>query len=103
MPERSDLRLRHGDSDVAEFEAAGVVALDVEGAGFGFVGVEGSTGDAFDLLLVNGGDAVADDGEGAADQGDVKDLPGAGLARKISLGGDAAVDAADAAFRRIGG
>ena len=62
-----------------------VVALDVEGTGLSFVGIECAAGDAFDLLMIDDGDAVVDDGDIAADEGDVEGLPLAGSARN-SLG-----------------
>jgi hypothetical protein len=62
---------------VGEFEIAGGIALGVEGAGLGFVGVARAAGCAFDLLLICGRCGVKDD----ADVGAVpaQDLEGAVL------------------------
>jgi len=53
------LPLRDGYPDVAELQAAGVVALDVERAGRAFIGVERASGDAVDLSVI-GAARVAD-------------------------------------------
>jgi hypothetical protein len=63
-----------GNRDVAEFQAPGVVALNVEGAGLAFVGIQ-RTGDAFDFLVVNRGDPNANNRYGTAHQRDVERLP----------------------------
>src|SRR5260221_551230 len=58
--------LGDGDGDVAEFQAAGVIALDVEGAGVAFIRIERAAGDALDFFAVDGGDSVVDHRHGAA-------------------------------------
>jgi AbrB family looped-hinge helix DNA binding protein len=52
------LSLWHGNGDVAKFEAAGVVALDVKGSGLPFVGIERTAGDPVNFFVVDGQRAV---------------------------------------------
>jgi hypothetical protein len=48
------LSLRYGNGDVAKFEAASVVALDVERSGLAFVGIERTAGDTVNFFVVDG-------------------------------------------------
>src|ERR1035441_593507 len=67
--------VRYRDSDVAVFHAAGVIALDVERSGLAFAAIDGAAGNARNLLAINGGLAIADDGHGAPHQGHIVALP----------------------------
>ena len=73
---RRELRLRlshwYGNGDVAKFEAAGVVALDVERSGLAFVGIERTAGDTVNFFVVDGQRAVTNNRYRSSDQGDVK-------------------------------
>jgi hypothetical protein len=48
------LSLWHGNRDVAKFEAAGVVALNVERSGLSLIGIERAAGDPVDFFVVDG-------------------------------------------------
>ncbi len=90
MPERdSDIivfRLLSGsDNDLAELDRT-MVALEIDRAGFAFVAVERTAGDAGDLLVGDNGFTIHHDGHIAADEGDVERLPVSGPRAAISLG-----------------
>jgi hypothetical protein len=53
------LPLRHGHCNIAELQAAGVIALDIERPRLAFVRIEGAARYAFDLFVIDGRDAVA--------------------------------------------
>src|SRR5579872_4421387 len=94
--------LRDRNGDVAELKTAGVVALDVEGPGLAFVGIDRTAGDAFDLALIDLLDAIAPLAHGAAHQGEVKAFPLSRCTGGRGHRSDTTVDGADAAFGRIG-
>src|SRR5271163_2630349 len=88
--------------DVAELQAASVVALDIERTGLAFVGVERSARNALDFLMIHGEHAVVNDGHRATDEGDIECLPLAWCAGNV-FGCYATVDGTDTAFGRIAG
>ena len=94
-----ELRFGDGDGDVAVADDAVVVALEEEGAGFGFVAIEGAAGGTgdFDVVVVHF--AIAEDGDVAADEGDVKRGP---LAEVEGGGGGRGVVAVDGAHFVVG-
>ncbi len=92
--------LRYGNADVAEFQDAGVVTLDVERPRLAFVGIQRAAGNALDLLLINCGDAVADHGQCATHQRNIERLPHAGRARKLNIRRDPAVYRPNPALHR---
>src|SRR3954447_11648283 len=61
------LLFRLRNRDVAKLQSTGVVALDIEGSGFAFVGVKSPTRDAFNLFRIHDGGAVANNRDGPAD------------------------------------
>ena len=76
-----------------------MVALEEEGAGFGFVAIEGSAGGSgnFDVVVVHF--AVAEDGDVATDEGDVEGGP---LAEVEGGGGGWGVVAVDGTHFMVG-
>lgn len=48
------LILRYRDSNIAEFETTGVVALNIERSGLAFVGIQRPASDSFNFLVVYG-------------------------------------------------
>ena len=73
---------------------AGVVALEVDGAGAEFVGPEGAAGAALEGGVVDDGDAIELDGDMAFEEGDVHLLPFSGGLGRVLGRLDAAVDPA---------
>ena len=69
------LGFRDGNRNVPVLHSTRVIALNVDGTGLCFAAIEGAAGDAGNLLFGDGVDAIADDRDGAADEGDVVTLP----------------------------
>ncbi len=88
------LEFGDGDGDVAVADDAVVVALEEEGAGFGFVAIEGAAGGSgdFDVVVVHF--AVAEDGDAATDEGDIEGRPFAEVDGRVGGRGVVAVDGA---------
>jgi hypothetical protein len=86
------------NDEFAELDAA-VIALEDEGSGFAFLGVDGDGGESFNLPF-DDFFPVEHDLDVAADEADIEGLPLAGLAAGILARGDAAVEGAVAV--RIG-
>ena len=80
-----------------------MVALNVEGAWFAFVGVQRAAGDSLDLFMVDHRVAVVDYRDDAAHQRDVKRFPLARRARQFRLGRDPSINRPDPALHGIAG
>ncbi len=88
--------------DVAIGDVSLFAALQVDRAGRAFVAVDGAAGDAGNLLVVDDGLAVQHHGDAAADERDVKRLPGVGRARLFGRGSQEPIDAAGVVAGRLG-
>src|SRR5260370_1196671 len=89
-PHRPLLPQQRRDHQVAEFHRA-MVALKKNGAGLGFVGIDGNRRQAFHLALVDDGLAVPHHGDLPAHQAYVVGLPLAGGLAGVFAGEDAGV------------
>jgi hypothetical protein len=84
-----------GEVDVLEFDG-GVVALQIDRAGSGWIGVDGSARRPDHGLVVDDLHPVQDDGDVTVHEGDVVGLPFTTGFAGVYAGGDAAEDGTDA-------
>ena len=90
------------DNDVAKGNMTLLAALQVDRPGHRFMAVECAACDAGNLLIVNDGCAVLDDGHFAPDERDVEALPNIRTARQFGIRREEAVDATGVMAGRLG-
>src|SRR5437870_3734972 len=81
------LLLRRRDDDAAIGYEPFFTSLKIDGARQFFVAVQGTTRNAWDLLFIDDGLAVLDDGDPSPDQRDIEALPFSRLAGKFRRSG----------------
>lgn len=91
-----------GSQDEVAVGDGAVVALQIDGAGCGFVAIQGAAGNAGNLAVTNDGAAILNDGDIAAEEGDIEGLPLAGAARLFGFGGEETIDGAHVVAGRLG-
>src|ERR1700760_435303 len=90
------------DHDVAKGNMTLLAALQVDRPGHRFMAVECAAGDAGNLLIVDDGCAVLNDGNLAPDERDVEGLPDIRPARQFRIRSKEAVDATGVMAWRLG-
>src|SRR4051794_27581996 len=78
-----------------------MVALQVNRSGRFFMAIEGAAGDTGDLLMVDDGLAILDDGDMATQQGDIEDLPFARSSGLLRNGSQKTINRSHVMARRL--